>query len=627
MKKFSLSAKILLVICIFSMACTAIAWRAIVGMRATDAKLDFLTGTVYERQAHWNKLLDLQRLMTLREREVIIEKNAEARKETISAVDTLKSQFDRTHSSLVSIASEKGKENAENYGDLIGKWWEVQLRTRGLSVAGQYDDALALATGEGRVFRIEAEKLIEQMIEYNTEVVKAEVALVRELELSLQREMILLSGLAILLGAGLAVFILREINKSIDGVIARLEENSVEVQSAATQIASASTGLSQATTQQAASLQQTAASMEQLSSMVDKNMESARRGSGLASTSQASAVRGKEVVAEMAKAISDIDESNQNIMKQVEDGNRQIAEITKVIAEIGNKTKVINDIVFQTKLLSFNASVEAARAGEHGKGFAVVAEEVGNLAQMSGTAAKEIGAMLDDGIRRVEAIVSETGSKVSHLIKVGQTRVEAGTRVVQECSNVLDEIVTSVSGVTEMSTDIATASREQSQGVQEINRAVNQLEQVTQINSSVAEQASASAKSLSGQAELLRSTVNDLVGVIRGAGAMSSTGSPQRSRGPAPSAKAVPKSRQANEAAEPRALESKEKVRSEAIAPQKKAEPEAGKAGKSKNVLRFAKKKESSVEAPVAKAKVKVKAAAGADFTVPSEDDPRFEDI
>lgn len=102
----------------------------------------------------------------------------------------------------------------------------------------------------------------------------------------------------------------------------------------------------------------------------------------------------------MIHSITEISESNDRIMSQVADGNRKISEIVQVISEIGNKTKVINDIVFQTKLLSFNASVEAARAGEHGKGFAVVAEEVGNLAQMSGNAAKEISDMLNGSVSR-----------------------------------------------------------------------------------------------------------------------------------------------------------------------------------------------------------------------------------
>jgi methyl-accepting chemotaxis protein len=218
----------------------------------------------------------------------------------------------------------------------------------------------------------------------------------------------------------------------------------------------------------------------------------------------------------MISSIDEINRSNTDIMTQIESSNQQISDIVKVISEIGNKTKVINDIVFQTKLLSFNASVEAARAGEHGKGFAVVAEEVGNLAQMSGNAAKEISQMLEGSIQKVEGIVNETKSSVEKLVVVGKEKVQTGTTTAKQCGEVLDEIVKSVTEVNQMIGEISTASREQAQGVQEINKAMSQMDQVTQQNAASSQEIAGAAEQLASQAESLRTMVEGLMKTVEG---------------------------------------------------------------------------------------------------------------
>lgn len=313
-----------------------------------------------------------------------------------------------------------------------------------------------------------------------------------------------------------AIYTLKELVGNFTYVSAKLDEASRNVSSASGEIASSSEELSQAATEQASSLEETAASIEEMNSMVQKNAENALRTSELAVNSSNSAEKGKIVVTDMIKAINDISVSNNTIMVQVDESNQKISDIVKVISEIGNKTKVINDIVFQTKLLSFNASVEAARAGEHGKGFAVVAEEVGNLAQMSGNAAKEISSMLDESIQKVEGIVNETKQKVSHLIQDGKSKVEVGSQIAKQCGDVLEEIVSNITQVTQMANEISTACQEQSQGVQEITKAMNQLDQVTQTNASTSEEAASSAEELAAQADALKSVVGTLIKTIKG---------------------------------------------------------------------------------------------------------------
>ncbi len=218
----------------------------------------------------------------------------------------------------------------------------------------------------------------------------------------------------------------------------------------------------------------------------------------------------------MISAMGEINQSNNSIMEQVESSNKQITEIVDVIKEIGAKTKVINDIVFQTKLLSFNASVEAARAGEMGKGFAVVAEEVGNLAAMSGNAAREISELLDSSISKVETIVHETKEKVGTQVISGKEKVKVGTEIANQCGTLLETIVSEVSSISKMAEEISVASNEQAQGVGEITKAITQLDTVTQQNSSSSEETASAAEELSAQAESLNTAVLDLVAAIEG---------------------------------------------------------------------------------------------------------------
>ena len=314
----------------------------------------------------------------------------------------------------------------------------------------------------------------------------------------------------------LAFMVIRKPIAGLSDLANSLSETAEEVAAMSSQIASTSVQLNSGVSEQAAALEETSASMEEMSAMVSRNAENASKSQGVATGSQHNAEKGKGVVKDMITSIEQIDESNANIMTQIDESNRQMSEIVRLIADIGNKTKVINEIVFQTKLLSFNASVEAARAGEHGKGFAVVAEEVGNLAQMSGTAASEITQILDRSISRVESIVEETKSKVERLVSIGKDKVSAGTQVARECGEVLDEIVDGAMNVSQMVSEITAGSQEQSRGVIEINKAMIQLNQITNQNTTASQESSAAADRLSKQATTLRASVQKLKSTLDG---------------------------------------------------------------------------------------------------------------
>ncbi|REG60902.1 methyl-accepting chemotaxis sensory transducer with Cache sensor [Paraburkholderia sp. BL6669N2] len=258
---------------------------------------------------------------------------------------------------------------------------------------------------------------------------------------------------------------MHDMQNRLQQTIGEIRRSAESIASATQQIAAGNGDLSQRTEQQAASLQETAASMEELTATVKQNADNARQASGLAHNASEIATRGNDVVSRVIGTMSEINDSS-----------RQIADI------IG----VIEGIAFQTNILALNAAVEAARAGEQGRGFAVVAGEVRNLAQRSGTAAKEI----------------------KQLIGASVERVHNGSTLVQQAGTTMGEILQAVRRVTDIMGEIAAASEEQSSGIAQVGRAVTQMDEVTQQNAALVEQAAAAAASLQDQAGRLRETVN-----------------------------------------------------------------------------------------------------------------------
>ncbi|CBW26101.1 putative methyl-accepting chemotaxis protein [Halobacteriovorax marinus SJ] len=274
--------------------------------------------------------------------------------------------------------------------------------------------------------------------------------------------------------------------------------------------------LASSSQEQAASLQETVSSVEEINAMISRNATSAEESKTTSLESQRSASNGKNRVDEMVTTIDEIASNNDNVIKRMQQTNDEVTEILNIIKNINDKTKVINDIVFQTKLLSFNASVEAARAGESGKGFAVVAEEVGALANMSGNASEEIRELIENSMAKVEGIVSSTTSVMEKMIEDGKRAVSKGKERAQECKVVLDEIINNVDNVNRKVAEIASASKEQSQGVDEISRAMELLDQVSHKNNDVVISTEASSKELQKEADDLIYVVEEVRELVNG---------------------------------------------------------------------------------------------------------------
>jgi methyl-accepting chemotaxis protein len=250
---------------------------------------------------------------------------------------------------------------------------------------------------------------------------------------------------------------MKKMRDSLAQIVAEVRKGTDSIASASSQIASGNLDLSSRTEEQASSLEETASSMEELTSTVRQNADNARQANQLAASASAVASKGGAVVSEVISTMGTINESAR-----------------KIVDIIG----VIDGIAFQTNILALNAAVEAARAGEQGRGFAVVAGEVRTLAQRSASAAKEIRVLIGDSVEKVES----------------------GSKLVDQAGNTMQEVVESVRRVSDIINEITAASKEQTLGIEQINQAISQMDEVTQQNAALVEEAAAASAALQDQA-------------------------------------------------------------------------------------------------------------------------------
>ncbi len=307
---------------------------------------------------------------------------------------------------------------------------------------------------------------------------------------------LMMVGLAIALtvGIGVAVLIIRGTTKVLTEVASTLADGSNQVAASSSQVSSASQSLAEGASEQAASLEETSSSLEEMSSMTLRNTENAEKVKQLATQARQAGDTGAADMKDMIVAMDAIKTSS--------------ADIAKII-------KTIDEIAFQTNILALNAAVEAARAGEAGMGFAVVADEVRNLAQRCAQAAKETATKIEDAVQK-----SANGAQIS-------------TKVAKS----LEEIIAKARQVDELAAEVAAASKEQSQGISEVGKAVTEMDKVTQSNAANAEESASAAEELNAQADSLKEAVRSLLALVGGTVADRNTGAEKT--GPNPAKKPV----------------------------------------------------------------------------------------
>ena len=402
------------------------------------------------------------------------------------------------------ITREKGKELFKDVKEKRAAYITVLDQVLQLLADGKKDEAASILLGNTRTAQFAA--AITALVTYQSDLMEEDRKLAEENYHDARNLMSILGLLALTLGAFLAWWVarsitrpmnaavqvaqtvaagdltsrievhskdetgqllqaLKDMNGSLQNIVGQVRCGTDTIATASSQIAAGNLDLSSRTEQQASSLEETASSMEELTSTVKQNGDNARQANQLAVSASDVAVKGGQVVSQVVDTMGAINESAR-----------------KIVDIIG----VIDGIAFQTNILALNAAVEAARAGEQGRGFAVVATEVRNLAQRSASAAKEIKALIDDSVEKVDA----------------------GSKLVNQAGSTMDEIVASVKRVTDIMAEIASASREQEAGMEQINRAITEMDSVTQQNAALVEEAAAAAESLQDQAGNLAQVVS-----------------------------------------------------------------------------------------------------------------------
>ena len=374
-------------------------------------------------------------------------------------------------------------------------------KVKELSFAGKADQAVALYEGEVNKAAQAEQTAIDKYSEYLVNQAKAISGQNSAMAVSAVRITLIVAVIGMILAVGLGIFItrvitvplreavrianlvadgdltgrigptcndetgqllqaLKEMTGNLSMLVGEVRGGADSIATATEQIAAGNADLSQRTEEQASALEETASSMEELTSTVKQNADNAQQANQLAISASSVAVKGGDVIHKVIRTMESITASS-----------RKIADI------IG----VIDGIAFQTNILALNAAVEAARAGEQGRGFAVVAAEVRSLAQRSAAAAKEIKALIEDSVGKVQD----------------------GSKLVEEAGQTTREIVTSIKRVTDIMAEISAASLEQSGGIEQVNTAITQMDDVTQQNAALVEEASAAAEALEEQARQL----------------------------------------------------------------------------------------------------------------------------
>ncbi len=352
-------------------------------------------------------------------------------------------------------------------------WKKSHQDVVSLAQKGDLGAARALSIGKTQDLFQKVEKLIEEVISINFAHAKATDEAFDKTAETVKLAFGFLIVLGITVSLSLGIYLSLSITKELNRVITGLSEASDQVAAAAGEVSSASQILAEGSSQQAASIEETSASLEEMSSMTKQNAKNAGQADSL--MKQAGQVVNKANV-----SMSQLTTSMQEISKASE-------ETSKII-------KTIDEIAFQTNLLALNAAVEAARAGEVGAGFAVVADEVRNLAMRAADAAKNTAALIEGTVKKVMV----------------------GTALVKTTNDAFNEVAGSTAKVGELVGEIAAASTEQAQGIEQVNIAVTEMDKVTQQNAATAEESASASEELNAQAEEMKSFVADLAAMVGG---------------------------------------------------------------------------------------------------------------
>jgi methyl-accepting chemotaxis protein len=483
------------------------------GIKRAEIKLSIIN----DRKNIMGSFVESSTLTTLAYMDAIVDKDSfKVIPEIKAEHENYKKNFEEKKSQLREIiVLEENEKFFDELEKKVNTFWESgagllkTIENKDLSKIGDYDDNIDKINTEINELGDKVHTKLEKEFE------DAQLDM-KEIQSTSFIVSMITSAMSLIFGAGIGFYLVSLIGKELNKATTEISNSTGAVVESSRIFDRLGNDLSVSMQQQAEALQETVTALEEINSTVAKNAEGAEQSEAFADDCVVSAQHGKNAVSDVTNAMKKIEKNQTNTIEILNNTNRDVIELVEIIRNITDKTKIINDIVFQTKLLSFNASVEAARAGEQGKGFAVVAEEVGSLATMSGNAAKDINEILTSGTSKVEKIVEVMNKNIDSMKKESEKNLSETDVAVRECENRLQEIIQKVAELKMMSSSITRASKEQSIGVHEITKAINEIDQLTGKNNVMAKECASQAVVMTDSSESLERTIIDLKIAIDG---------------------------------------------------------------------------------------------------------------
>jgi methyl-accepting chemotaxis protein len=327
---------------------------------------------------------------------------------------------------------------------------------------------------------------------------------------SVMYRFVLIGLFAVLIALAASFFIVRQIKANLKMIIDQLSKSTDEVSSGSQSSNQISLTLSGAVSSQATAIQQISVTTHEISEMLQRSNEHIKFTRDLTNNNFQLVSKSKTLIENLCNKIDILKNGNSQIIERSSKNSESFESILLIIKTIEEKTKVINDIVFQTKLLSFNASVEAARAGELGKGFSVVAEEVGNLAELSGKASFEINSLLEESLKKVSLLIKKADNEIKKVVTNSVENINDVTSNVEEFSSLNNKILKNTEEFSKVFDDVASASENQTIAVVEINKAISNIDSVTVGNSKLSSELSEISGVLAGKVEQLSEAMGNL---------------------------------------------------------------------------------------------------------------------
>lgn len=348
----------------------------------------------------------------------------------------------------------------------------------------------------------------------NTDIIETEE---NKSEKGFDRNKLIFGASALVLGClGVSVVLSGKLSRELNALTVNLYKEAETTKQQSILVLSSSESLSESSNHSASAIQETSTAVKEIKRMSERSSKSTDRSAEVAKESVEFVELSEKSLKNVQVSFDEIDKSSIEMTSVAAENNRNAGEILTVIEMIAAKTQMINEIVFQTKLLSFNASVEAARAGEHGKGFAVVAEEIGSLAKNSGNAADEITLLLNESRQKIKNIVDISATSTDEVVKIIQLKVEESKKYLEESISELGNIVGKSREAEELASTILVSTQEQENGLGEITTSLNKLGQLSQKNLQDGKNLGESSERLLEQANSLGIIVNSLQKIVKG---------------------------------------------------------------------------------------------------------------